>query len=275
MPPLARAAMYILVGSNCTTRYTRSRRPHGDRQPTLPTLRALLGRRDLHLRLEGEAADLERGALDRPVRWVHSSDLADPTPFLSEGLALLTTGTQFQDAERRPRRVPRVRAAARGARGGRTRLRHRGRARRHPAGPGGGVPRRADAAVRGAVPHAVHRRRPRERRGDRRPGLRAAQLGARRAARDRARGAPARRPGRHPRRARPPARHVGGHVRRRGRARPRASRRRLDARRRPTSCAPRSDAVLRRGARAGSVAAASAARRSRCRRSGAAGTCAA
>ena len=29
---------------------------------------------------------------------MHSSDLADPTPFLSEGLALLTTGTQFQDA---------------------------------------------------------------------------------------------------------------------------------------------------------------------------------
>ncbi|MDF2667592.1 MAG: regulator of polyketide synthase expression, partial [Microbacterium sp.] len=29
------------------------------------------------------------------MRWVHSSDLADPTPFLSEGLVLLTTGTQF------------------------------------------------------------------------------------------------------------------------------------------------------------------------------------
>lgn len=66
-----------------------------------PTLRALLARRDLHLRLEtglreptseGNAA----GALDRAIRWVHSSDLADPTPFLSEGLVLLTTGTQFQ-----------------------------------------------------------------------------------------------------------------------------------------------------------------------------------
>ena len=33
------------------------------------------------------------------MRWVHSSDLADPTPFLSEGLVLLTTGTQFQDAD--------------------------------------------------------------------------------------------------------------------------------------------------------------------------------
>lgn len=60
-----------------------------------PTLRALLARADLHLRLAGDEADLEAGALDRVVRWVHSSDLADPTPFLSDGLALLTTGTQF------------------------------------------------------------------------------------------------------------------------------------------------------------------------------------
>jgi purine catabolism regulator len=62
-----------------------------------PTLRALLARRDLRLRLAVDEADLDPGALDRPVRWVHSSDLADPTPFLSEGLALLTTGTQFAD----------------------------------------------------------------------------------------------------------------------------------------------------------------------------------
>jgi PucR family transcriptional regulator, purine catabolism regulatory protein len=60
-----------------------------------PTLRALLARRDLHLRLEGDPQALEPDALDRPIRWVHSSDLADPTPFLSEGLTLLTTGTQF------------------------------------------------------------------------------------------------------------------------------------------------------------------------------------
>lgn len=57
-----------------------------------PTLRALLARRDLHLRLEGVPT-----VLDTPVRWVHSSDLADPTPFLSEGLVLLTTGTQFPE----------------------------------------------------------------------------------------------------------------------------------------------------------------------------------
>ncbi|WP_349290443.1 PucR family transcriptional regulator [Microbacterium sp. 2FI] len=59
-----------------------------------PTLRALLARRDLVLRLDDTHA-IDEGALDREIRWVHSSDLADPTPFLSEGLVLLTTGTQF------------------------------------------------------------------------------------------------------------------------------------------------------------------------------------
>ncbi len=62
-----------------------------------PTLRALLTRADLRLLLSGEE-HLEPGTLDRAVRWVHSTDLADPTPFLSEGLVLLTTGTQFQDS---------------------------------------------------------------------------------------------------------------------------------------------------------------------------------
>jgi purine catabolism regulator len=36
-------------------------------------------------------------SLDRPIQWVHSSDLADPTPFLGDGHMLLTTGTQFHD----------------------------------------------------------------------------------------------------------------------------------------------------------------------------------
>ncbi|WP_313362642.1 PucR family transcriptional regulator [Microbacterium sp.] len=63
------------------------------------TLSALLRRRDLDLRLVSTATDLPDGALDRPLRWVHSSDLADPTPFLAEDLVLLTTGTQFDDAE--------------------------------------------------------------------------------------------------------------------------------------------------------------------------------
>ena len=63
-----------------------------------PTLQALLQRRDLGLVLVSREADIPDSALERPLRWVHSSDLADPTPFLSEDLALLTTGTQFDDA---------------------------------------------------------------------------------------------------------------------------------------------------------------------------------
>lgn len=63
-----------------------------------PTLRALLRRRDLDLHLVSQPAALPVGALEKPLRWVHSSDLADPTPFLSDDLALLTTGTQFDAA---------------------------------------------------------------------------------------------------------------------------------------------------------------------------------
>ncbi|WP_309129710.1 PucR family transcriptional regulator ligand-binding domain-containing protein [Microbacterium sp.] len=62
-----------------------------------PTLRTLIGRRDLRLRLVTEESALPGGALDRPVRWVHNSDLVDPTPFLTEDLVLLTTGTQFAE----------------------------------------------------------------------------------------------------------------------------------------------------------------------------------
>src|ERR1700712_599655 len=48
-------------------------------------LRALL--RELELEIAaGEAG------LDRAVRWVHISELADPTPWLSGGELLLTTG---------------------------------------------------------------------------------------------------------------------------------------------------------------------------------------
>lgn len=60
-----------------------------------PTLRALLARPDLGLRLASEESALAPDTLDMPLRWVHSSDLADPTPFLADDLLLLTTGTQF------------------------------------------------------------------------------------------------------------------------------------------------------------------------------------
>lgn len=66
--------------------------PTTERQPTV---RALLARADLRLRLAGDEAALPPEALDAPLRWVHSSDLIDPTPFLAEDLLLLTTGTQF------------------------------------------------------------------------------------------------------------------------------------------------------------------------------------
>ncbi|MBA0126597.1 PucR family transcriptional regulator [Haloechinothrix sp. YIM 98757] len=51
------------------------------------TVRDLVGERQLGLRVRaGE------DALDRPVTWVHVSELTDPTPFLEGGELLLTTG---------------------------------------------------------------------------------------------------------------------------------------------------------------------------------------
>jgi purine catabolism regulator len=55
-----------------------------------PTLGALLAQRSLKL-----TAVVMAGAADLQVRWIHSSDLVDPTPFLEPGHVLLTTGTQF------------------------------------------------------------------------------------------------------------------------------------------------------------------------------------
>ena len=70
----------------------------------LPTLRRLLADPKLGLTLLGEP---EAPLLERIVEWVHSSDLIDPTPFLSADQVLLTTGTQFgsdpkADADYRP-----------------------------------------------------------------------------------------------------------------------------------------------------------------------------
>ncbi len=63
----------------------------------LPTLRSLTTNRELNLLLLTPEDALPPGALDAPIAWVHSSDLADPTPFLSPGQVLLTTGTQFTE----------------------------------------------------------------------------------------------------------------------------------------------------------------------------------
>ena len=60
-----------------------------------PTVQTLLDSRELGLTLLTRPDELPADALAATVTWVHSSDLADPTPFLDEGHVLLTTGTQF------------------------------------------------------------------------------------------------------------------------------------------------------------------------------------
>ncbi len=55
------------------------------------TLRTLLEEMDLELASGEESADT-------PVRWVHITELTDPTPWLSGGEMILTTGLQLTDA---------------------------------------------------------------------------------------------------------------------------------------------------------------------------------
>ena len=63
-----------------------------------PTVQTMLDRPELALTLLTPADVLPAAALAAPVAWAHSSDLADPTPFLDAGHVLLTTGTQFEAA---------------------------------------------------------------------------------------------------------------------------------------------------------------------------------
>ncbi|MEO6943418.1 MAG: PucR family transcriptional regulator [Lacisediminihabitans sp.] len=64
------------------------------RRLTIPaTLRHLLDNTELGLTLLTPKLPTE--LLGAEVSWVHSSDLLDPTPFLSAGQVLLTTGTHF------------------------------------------------------------------------------------------------------------------------------------------------------------------------------------
>ncbi len=58
----------------------------------------MLSVRDLLKDLDVRVLAGERG-LDLPVRWVHISELTDPTPWLSGGELLLTTGMQLDGAE--------------------------------------------------------------------------------------------------------------------------------------------------------------------------------
>lgn len=77
--------------------YNRGMAIPGRRSTPAPTLRALLAHRELRLRSVIADTALAPGSLDTPVRWVHSTDLLDPTPFLADEVLLLTTGTQFLD----------------------------------------------------------------------------------------------------------------------------------------------------------------------------------
>src|ERR687896_841373 len=57
------------------------------------TVRGLVAEMGLELATGGDGADA-------PVRWVHISELLDPTPWLSGGELLLTTGIQLGEEER-------------------------------------------------------------------------------------------------------------------------------------------------------------------------------
>ena len=48
------------------------------------------------------------GGLELPVRWVHITELLDPTPWLSGGEVLLTTGMQLDSAERQREFIARL-----------------------------------------------------------------------------------------------------------------------------------------------------------------------
>src|SRR5437764_873926 len=65
------------------------------------TVRDLLSDLDVRV-LSGEAS------LELPVRWVHISELLDPTPWLSGGEVLLTTGMQLGSAAQQREFVQRL-----------------------------------------------------------------------------------------------------------------------------------------------------------------------
>nr|WP_218862570.1 PucR family transcriptional regulator ligand-binding domain-containing protein [Actinopolyspora biskrensis] len=58
------------------------------------TVRGLLADPELELTSHGS-----RSSADRPISWVHTSELADPTPFLEGGELLLTTGLTLRGHE--------------------------------------------------------------------------------------------------------------------------------------------------------------------------------
>ena len=141
---------------------------HGDTLAAMLPLRELLRELDLTV-VAGEAG------LDRAVRWVHISELDDPTPWLSGGELLLTTGLQLGDDAQQREYVARL--ADHGL--SRARLRRRPLARARPGRAARGGGRARLPAVRGPVRAAVHR--------DHREGVLAARQRAVRRAAARAR----------------------------------------------------------------------------------------
>src|SRR3954449_6646906 len=65
------------------------------------TVRSVVGEVGLELAGGEDAADA-------PVRWVHISELPDPTPWLSGGELLLTTGYQLTDPQTQRQYVERL-----------------------------------------------------------------------------------------------------------------------------------------------------------------------
>src|SRR5256885_5357645 len=65
-----------------------------------------------------------RNAADAPIRWVHISELVDPTPWLSGGELLLTTGMGLTDEETQRAYVARLVQHSIGGRGFGAGVRH-------------------------------------------------------------------------------------------------------------------------------------------------------
>ncbi len=119
-----------------------------------------------------------RESAEAPIRWVHISELLDPTPWMSGGELLLTTGIQLTDPDEQRAFVRRLVDHHVAGLGFGVGLEHDD----DPAGDGRGGRAARVPAVRGAVRDAVHR--------DHREGVRAAGQRAVRGAPARDRGPP-------------------------------------------------------------------------------------
>jgi hypothetical protein len=71
-----------------------------------PTVQTLLDHAELALTLLTPADALPDPALTASVTWAHSSDLADPTPFLDAGHVLLTSPARSSRPTPGPRSPP-------------------------------------------------------------------------------------------------------------------------------------------------------------------------